>query len=138
MRSEKFDTTKSNWDSDDIGYALEYNPQKNLSKSDIDVIVAEVTGENDGAHWYWIIQRKDGKFQYITGGCDYTGWDCQSHADASELFETAEEALAQAPEKEEYYARYPRIALKLQLEDKMPFGLYDTGLIIKTLEDAKT
>ena len=128
MRNEPFDSTKSNYESDDICYALEYNPQSLLRKEDIETIVAEVCGEHDGFPWYWIIKRKDGKFVYITGGCDYTGWDCQSHADSSGPYETAEEASIQAPEKEDYYDRFPRQALLRQLNGTLPFALYDDGL----------
>lgn len=124
MRSEKFDSTKNSWESDDIVNALDYNPQTNLCKSDIDVIVAEVCGENDGVNWFWIILRKDSKFQYVTGGCDYTGWDCQSHCSANDPVENIEEALAQSPECPDYDNRKIRQCLTRQVNDEIPFAIY--------------
>lgn len=45
-------------------------------------IALELTGENDGAEWHWIVELQDGTWAYVHGGCDYTGWDCQSSAEA--------------------------------------------------------
>lgn len=44
-------------------------------------IVLELTGENDGADWHWIVKLNDGTYAYIHGGCDNTGWDCQAGLD---------------------------------------------------------
>lgn len=50
-------------------------------------------GENDGSNWCWLVTFKHESYKnfididsfiYI-GGCDYTGWDCQSHLDKYEL-----------------------------------------------------
>lgn len=46
-------------------------------------ILATIPGENDGPDWHWIVQLDDGRYAYISGGCDYTGWDCQSGAHAA-------------------------------------------------------
>lgn len=46
--------------------------------SQIDTILAQVPGEADGLDWHWLARMKNGKYVYITGSCDYTGWDCQS------------------------------------------------------------
>lgn len=125
MRTEKFDHTKDRWDNDDIAYAIEHNPQSNFLISDIDVIVAEVCGEAGGADWHWIIQRKDGKFQYVFGGCDYTGWDCQSSAKAFDPVDTVVEAVNQSPEKEEYGGdRLIRKNLMAQVVGEQPFAIY--------------
>lgn len=44
--------------------------------------VAEVgghrDGENDGASWLMWGRLKDGRYFYLSAGCDYTGWDCQA------------------------------------------------------------
>ena len=129
MRTEKFDSTKDNWDTDDIGYALERNPQDLVTKEDIDVIVAEVCGENDGANWYWVVKRKsDKKYIYVSGGCDYSGWDCQSLASSSGPYDTAKDAAIQAPEKEDDYDRFPRQALLRQLTGTLPFATYAAPL----------
>lgn len=47
--------------------------------------LAVIEGENDGASWHWIVQLKNpDRFAYITGWCDYTGWDCQSNCSVFE------------------------------------------------------
>lgn len=35
-------------------------------------------GENDGADWVWLVRYADDTIYRFQGGCDYTGWDCQS------------------------------------------------------------
>lgn len=35
-------------------------------------------GEHDGDECVWLV-RASGHHFIATGGCDYTGWDCQSH-----------------------------------------------------------
>lgn len=37
-------------------------------------VLATIEGENDGADWHWLVLLDEG-FAYVTGGCDYTGWD---------------------------------------------------------------
>jgi hypothetical protein len=37
-----------------------------------------VPGHNDEDEWYWLGRLKDGRFFGAIGGCDFTGWDCQS------------------------------------------------------------
>ncbi len=36
-------------------------------------------GENDGPDWLLFGQLKDGRFFFLSAGCDYTGWDCQAN-----------------------------------------------------------
>lgn len=62
-------------------------------------IIAHIDGENDGPNWHWLALLENGRVAYITGGCDYTGWDCQSHLDVFEE-ETIENALRQVGEAE--------------------------------------
>lgn len=64
----------------DLCAALENN-SVNLP-SPVAVIMATIEGENDFADWHWIVLLEDGQHAYITGGCDYTGWDCQSNCEA--------------------------------------------------------
>lgn len=44
--------------------------------------VAEVRhiseGENDGPDWIVCGRLHDGRWFFLTAGCDYTGWDCQA------------------------------------------------------------
>jgi hypothetical protein len=47
-------------------------------------ILLELTGAHDEKDWHWIVELDDGRFAYIHGGCDYTGWDCRSDCDVHE------------------------------------------------------
>ena len=62
---------------DDLVSAMENNLTF-FGLDEIQEICAVVEGENDGPDWHWILLLKDGSYKYLTGGCDYTGWDCQS------------------------------------------------------------
>lgn len=72
----EYDKRGIDWD---LEACLEYNPQS-FTVDDIEVVLAVWEGENDGDDWRWILQLKDGRFVFLQGGCDYTGWDCQSSA----------------------------------------------------------
>ncbi len=73
---------------------LNYNPQP-FAESDIAEVLAVWEGQNDGDDWRWILRLKDGRFVFLQGGCDYTGWDCQSWAHSS-FHESALVACEQA------------------------------------------
>lgn len=105
----------------DLQSAFEYNPQTGLSLVDIHNMLAAVFGENDGAEWHWIAELKDGKFAYIVGGCDYTGWDCQSSA-SHQIFSSLKEAVDATPERDSY-ERPIRDALQKQIEGKEQYGI---------------
>lgn len=73
---------------------LEYNSQP-FDLLDIEKVLAVWEGENDGDDWRWIIKLTKtaskvhgNSFVFLQGGCDYTGWDCQSWA-KSEFTKTA-------------------------------------------------
>lgn len=119
MRTEKY-TSDSN---DDIQYAFIDNQLHN-ELATIDVIVAEVCGENDEYSWYWILQLKDGSFAWAEGSCDYTGWGCGSDAQFHGGFSTAREALADMKISAYEHRKSIRECLELQIEEKMPFALY--------------
>lgn len=66
-------------ENDDLQFAIRSNPTEiNECCGIIDKVFAEITGERDEKDWHWLVGFQDGKVGYITGGCDYTGWDCQS------------------------------------------------------------
>lgn len=69
---------------DDLKYAFGYNQPQPFKLEDIDDILACIAGHNDEDSWYWIVKLKDDRFFLIRAGCDYTGWDCQSHCDCEE------------------------------------------------------
>lgn len=49
-----------------------------VTRSDVAEIIAAVDGENDAEDWAGVFRLKDGRYLVATGGCDYTGWDCQA------------------------------------------------------------
>jgi hypothetical protein len=53
-----------------------------LASSMVKTVLEEVAGENDGADWLWLVRLEDGRIAFVWGGCDYTGWDCQSNCAA--------------------------------------------------------
>jgi hypothetical protein len=75
----------------DLCACLEYNVQPGFNADDIEKVLAVWEGQNDGDDWRWVLQLKDGRFVFLQGGCDYTGWDCQSWA-TSVFAETPEDA----------------------------------------------
>jgi hypothetical protein len=83
----------------DLGCCLEYNPQKDFDVDSIKKVLAVYEGERDADDWHWILELNNGKFVYLRGGCDYTGWDCQSWA-TSTICESAEEALERMDKKD--------------------------------------
>lgn len=67
---------KSNW-----GEAAEY---ASWSCEDVAEILAMSEGENDEANWLMVVKLKDGRFSFLSAGCDYTGWDCQAGGSSHE------------------------------------------------------
>ena len=49
-----------------------------VSRADVKKIIAALNGENDSCDWVGLFLLKDGRYLAATGGCDYTGWDCQA------------------------------------------------------------
>jgi hypothetical protein len=119
MRTEKYNCKAGG---DDIASAFEYN-SLDEKLGEIDVIVAEVCGENDGVDWYWILQMRDGSFANASGGCDYTGWDCQSSASFEGGFKTPEEAIENL-KVSEYEKRKIKETLLKQISGEIPFAIY--------------
>jgi hypothetical protein len=65
-----------------------------INKADIaSVIAAWGKGDSDAGHYRWsedgatdwsggfLMRLHDGRFAYLTGWCDYTGWGCQDGAE---------------------------------------------------------
>jgi hypothetical protein len=82
----------------DLSACLEYNSQS-FDLPDIEKVLAVWEGENDEDDWRWIIKvtvscakKNGGRFVYLQGGCDYTGWDCRSSAN-SQFTKTKKQAL---------------------------------------------
>jgi hypothetical protein len=84
----------------DLYTCLEYNPQKGFNVEDIKKVLAVWEGENDGDDWRWVLELNDGRYVFLQGGCDYTGWDCQSWATSeydTDPYKSAERALGDVP-----------------------------------------
>jgi len=71
--------------------------ENNVKHDDIDAVLLELTGENDEQEWHWLVSIIGGGFAYISGWCDYTGWDCQSVAERFDA-NSLESALALCPQ----------------------------------------
>lgn len=71
--------------------------ENNVKHDDIDAVLLELTGENDEQGWHWLVSLIGGGFAYISGWCDYTGWDCQSVAERFDA-NSLESALALCPQ----------------------------------------
>jgi len=80
---------------EDLSAALEHNAVE--LDGTVTRILSTIEGANDGADWHWLVELSSGKFAYITGGCDYTGWDCQSNCEGFEA-DTVRDALRLVPE----------------------------------------
>lgn len=50
-----------------------------FTRNDVVEIVAQREGERDERDWVVVCKLADGRYALMSGGCDYTGWDCQSN-----------------------------------------------------------
>lgn len=50
--------------------------------ADVALVVSAVAGENDGPPWLCLGRLNDGRWFFLTAGCDYTGWDCHASGQA--------------------------------------------------------
>lgn len=109
---------------DDLWYALENNLPSMFKPDDIIDIVAEVPGANDEFDWWWVLAMTDGRFFLLSGGCDYTGWDCRSGIKEHGYFENAKAAAQAAPNVEECSKRDIQNNLYRQIVGEQPLFLY--------------
>ena len=72
-------------------------PSHDITLEDVAYVLAYLQGENDGPDFHWIIAMKDHTYAYVSGGCDYTGWDCQAGGYV-EMCLSLSEALSKAEE----------------------------------------
>lgn len=109
---------------DDLISAIENNGLKTFTINDMDEIMYEIPGENDEFSWWWIIRLINGKFALLEGGCDHTGWGCQSHLTEMGIFNSAELAAQATPEEEKYSHRNIRRNLLAQISGEFPRFTY--------------
>jgi hypothetical protein len=62
----------------DWKYALNEASVGKVEAKDIAETLFASEGANDEANWLAIVRMADGRFAFISAGCDYTGWDCQA------------------------------------------------------------
>jgi hypothetical protein len=58
---------------------------KSLNISDIEIVLAYDEGENDGENWIFIFKAYDGRYAFMSAGCDYTGFDCRAFFSGSNI-----------------------------------------------------
>lgn len=58
----------------DLYYAITYAIGDRLMTNEVTKVVKEITGENDGNPWHWLLKLTKG-WAYVEAHCDYTGWD---------------------------------------------------------------
>jgi hypothetical protein len=90
----------------DLWACLSENPQ-DFTVDDIAQTLAVFEGENEEEDWRWILRLNDGQFVALQGGCDYTGWDCQSSA-SSTRYPTIAEALGHFKDQTDVWASLDR------------------------------
>jgi hypothetical protein len=67
-------------EAEDFGSCIAHNDIGPLTETNNVVgLVCEQVGERDGENWIWLVTLEDGTHWRLEGGCDYTGWDCQSN-----------------------------------------------------------
>ena len=123
----------------DLANCLEYN-RVGIGKHEIARVLGVVEGDHDGPSWYWVLESHAGQCGVLVGGCDYTGWDCQSSAQWQRLPERnrfwqtdlLKLALHMAIDEDEY-VRIPEIAATLyaQLFNRAPIPDRYANLIEK-------
>lgn len=68
-------------DAADFSYAVREHDAGPVENGTIIDLRMVQQGENDGPDWIWHVTFSNGERWTLQGGCDYTGWDCQSHAE---------------------------------------------------------
>lgn len=68
----------------DFAYAVFYNSDCGVDLSIITDMRCTQVGYNDAEDWIWEVTTPNGAWRF-QGGCDYTGWDCQSDLRAEVL-----------------------------------------------------
>lgn len=71
-----------------------------FTRAEVVEIIGQSEGENDGADWLCAGRLEDGRWFFLSAGCDYTGWDCQAGGTAT-IAKTKKELLQYGMSKEE-------------------------------------
>lgn len=82
----------------DLSAGLRYNGLgQNIGR--IAKVHLSLTDGTDYPSFHWIVELVDGKFAYVSGGHDYTGWDCQSDCEWLDA-DTFDAAMQLVPQDE--------------------------------------
>ena len=46
-----------------------------FTRENVVSVLAMENGENDGPSWIGVFKLDDGRWAFLEGSCDYTGWD---------------------------------------------------------------
>lgn len=71
-------------DADQFAAMLSYNEHP-LSDAEIAALECTRYGERDTGPWVWLVTTVDGRTWSVEASCDFTGWDCQSEAEWTEV-----------------------------------------------------
>lgn len=97
----------------DFAMCCEYNDYGPASNKRIISLEMIQQGANDESSWVWEVGFEDDTWWKLIGGCDYTGWDCQSSAEWIQI--------------ENKFARYKESLVEVA-EYKKGLGLDEIGL----------
>ncbi|HEX6053888.1 MAG TPA: hypothetical protein VFZ21_31675 [Gemmatimonadaceae bacterium] len=53
-----------------------------FTRSDVAEVISTRDGENDESNWLGVFRLNDGRFAFVSAGCDYTGWGCRESGHA--------------------------------------------------------
>lgn len=78
---ERLDVAFPGQEGHDFASAANYNDSGPLADESLSItgLWCAHRGYNDGDDWVWIVDLSDGSQWWMKGGCDFTGWDCQSN-----------------------------------------------------------
>lgn len=66
-------------DAGNLTSACTYNSWGPLGCEGVSALMLVEQGQHEGPDWVWLVRLMNGEHWFAQGGCDYTGWDCQSY-----------------------------------------------------------
>jgi hypothetical protein len=96
------------WMESDYDYKelMVYGP----SPEEVADVVRWYDGEGDYEDWLVVLRMTDGRWCFVSAGCDYTGWDCRAGGDhwfASSEDELVETVITQSQRRMLGYEETP-------------------------------
>lgn len=58
-----------------LGFCLVNDRQTRPAIDGVTEVYAKDEGERDLENWVCVFKYEDGRYGYLSAGCDYTGWD---------------------------------------------------------------